>query len=347
MANSQQLEVLHRGAAEWNRWRQEHPNTKIDLHSAELDSARLNGFDFSQADLSGARLRDAKLNQARLVSADLSGASLFAAAMMDCDARAANLIQADLSYAALDRAILSETRLHEARFQASRFERTDFASATFGATVLADVDLRECLNLETCQHQGPSVLSFDTLLRSDRVPRSFLVGCGLPETLIDYLPYLRSSGPIQFYSVFISYATANQAFVERLYQDLHAQGVSCWLALHHMEPGKRIWDQIDQAIKVYDRLLLVLSPESMSSRWVKSEIARARQKEVEQSRRVLFPVTLVPVDELKRWQQFDADLGEDLAKSVREYYIPDFSNWEYAESYNSQFAKLLKALRLA
>ena len=39
---------------------------------------------------------------------------------------------------------------------------------------------------------------------------------------------------------------------------------------------------------------------SMSSPWVKTEIAKARQKEVAQGRRVLFPIALVPFnDELE------------------------------------------------
>ena len=43
------------------------------------------------------------------------------------------------------------------------------------------------------------------------------------------------------------------------------------------------------AIRVHDRLLLILSPESMSSAWVATEIAKARKKEATQKRRVLFP----------------------------------------------------------
>lgn len=37
---------------------------------------------------------------------------------------------------------------------------------------------------------------------------------------------------------------------------------------------------VDEAIRVYDRLLLILSHESMSSAWVKTEVAKAHEKEV-------------------------------------------------------------------
>jgi len=74
--------------------------------------------------------------------------------------------------------------------------------------------------------------------------------------------------------VFISYSTANQDFAERLHADLQARGVRCWFAPHDLEGGKKIHDQIDEAIRVYDRLLVILSRESMSSRWVKTEIEK-------------------------------------------------------------------------
>ena len=76
------------------------------------------------------------------------------------------------------------------------------------------------MGLNACRHLGPSTLDHRTLLRSGPLPLSFLRGCGLPDTLIDYLPSLVNAGPIQFYSCFISYSTANQDFAERLHADL-------------------------------------------------------------------------------------------------------------------------------
>ena len=43
-----------------------------------------------------------------------------------------------------------------------------------------------------------------------------------------------------------------------------------------MQAGKKIHEQIDEAIRIYDRMLLILSEASMSSRWVKTEIAHAQ-----------------------------------------------------------------------
>ena len=54
----------------------------------------------------------------------------------------------------------------------------------------------------------------------------------------------------------------------------------------------------DDAIRVYDRLLLILSRESMSSGWVKTEVKKARQKEITSQRSVLFPIAVVPYGEV-------------------------------------------------
>ncbi|WP_390890484.1 TIR domain-containing protein [Tunturiibacter lichenicola] len=45
-----------------------------------------------------------------------------------------------------------------------------------------------------------------------------------------------------------------------------------------MQAGKKVYQQIDEAIRVYDRLLLILSEDSMQSEWVKTEISSARKK---------------------------------------------------------------------
>ena len=99
-------------------------------------------------------------------------------------------------------------------------------------------------------HSGPSFLDHRTLARSGRLPLQFLRGCGLPDNLIEYLPYLLNEA-IQFYSCFISYSTEDQAFAERLHADLQNNGVRCWFAPHDIRAGKKIHEQIDEAIRLY------------------------------------------------------------------------------------------------
>jgi TIR domain len=133
--------------------------------------------------------------------------------------------------------------------------------------------------LEACTHLGPSIIDHRTLEKSSPLPLSFLRGVGLPDRLIEYLPSI-SNQAFQYYSCFISYSTKDQDFAHRIHADLQNNGVRCWFAPHDIMGGKKIHEQVEEAIKMYDRLLLILSNYSMNSEWVKTEIANARQKEI-------------------------------------------------------------------
>jgi hypothetical protein len=173
---------------------------------------------------------------------------------------------------------------------------------------------------------------------------AFLRGCGFPDTLIDYIPSLVGSA-IQLYSCFISYSTRDQDFANRLHADLQDKGVRCWFAPHKIQGGKKIHEQIDEAIRLYDKLLLILSPDSMSSEWVRTEIANARAREIREKRQMLFPISLVPFDAIRDWKCFDADTGKDSAREIREYYVPDFTNWKADhDAYKRELEKVVTAL---
>jgi hypothetical protein len=150
---------------------------------------------------------------------------------------------------------------------------------------------------------------------------------------------------LEFYSCFISYSTKDQEFADRLYADLQNKGVRCWFAPHDIQAGKKIHEQIDEAIRRYERLLLILSADSMKSPWVKTEIRKARKRETQEKRRILFPVSIVPFTDIRMWESFYADEGMDLAEEIREYYIPDFSNWKNHDSYAEGLKKLLGGLK--
>lgn len=55
----------------------------------------------------------------------------------------------------------------------------------------------------------------------------------------------------------------------------------------------KLYDQIERAIQVHDRLLVVLSENSLQSEWVMTEIRKAREAEKRENRRKLFPIRLV------------------------------------------------------
>jgi len=121
--------------------------------------------------------------------------------------------------------------------------------------------------------------------------------------------------------------------------------VRCWVAPHDIKGGGKIHEQIDEAIRLHDRLLLILSEHSMSSEWVKTEMAKACKRETREGKWVLFPVRLVGFERLRDWESFDADTGKDSAREIREYFIPDFSRWKEHDSYQAALEGLVKGLK--
>jgi len=360
MANPEHLEILKQGVAQWNKWRGEHPDVTPDLSEADLIGADLREARLSRANLLGADLSKADLREANLSGADLSGAFMSGANLFRADLTMSPLVRANL-----EGADLSEAKLRMANLSHSNLNGAGFTAARAGGTHFADVDLSTTMGLESVVHVGPSTIGIDTIYKSrGKIPEVFLRGCGLQDweielvklyqadlgaadltTILYRVSELRSGAPVRYSSCFISYSTKDQEFAERLYADLQAKGVRCWFAPEEMKAGRKVHEQIDEAIRLHDRLLLILSEHSMKSEWVNTEIAKASKREVKDGKRVLFPVRLVGFEVLRDWECFDADTGKDSAREIREYFIPDFSNWKEHDSYRVAFDRLVKDLK--
>ena len=319
------------GIREWNK-RRRADEAVPDLTDADLGDANLSYADLDGANLSYANLSYANLSHADLTEADLRGANLHGVNLRGANLHGANLSEADLSYANLSDAFLSEA---------------DLGDALCATAIFADVDLSEVRGLDSIKHEGPSTVGIDTLfLSKGKIPEGFLRGCGVPDALIvQQRALVGAMEPIQFYSCFISYSTKNQDFAERLHSKMRDMGLRVWFAPEDVQGGKKLHEQIDEAIRVYDKLLLVLSPESMNSEWVRTEIRKARKAEIKEGKRKLFPIRLVDFNKIREWECFDADSGKDLGVEIREFFIPDFSNWKGHDSFEAAFARLLKDLK--
>ena len=113
----------------------------------------------------------------------------------------------------------------------------------------------------------------DTLYRSQgKIPEEFLRGCGMPEDFITYLPSLGGTmQPIQYQSCFISYSSRDEEFARRLHERMRAAKLRVWFAPEDMPGGGKVIEQIDRAIQVNDRLLL-LSEQSLKSERLMPEL---------------------------------------------------------------------------
>ena len=133
--------------------------------------------------------------------------------------------------------------------------------------------------------------------------------------------------------------------MRRLQARMREAGIRVWFAPEDLKGGKKLHEQLFEAIQIHNRLLIVLSEHSIQSEWVMTEIRKARETEKKEKRRKLFPIRLTDFETLRDWTCFDADTGKDLAVEVREYAMPnDFSNWKNHDAFESAFARLKKDL---
>lgn len=323
--------------------------TRADLRRACLEEAILTCADLTSACLYKANLRRAALNESILHHADFREALLAGANLRRTELVGAQLIHGDLTAADLTEANLTAANfqgalLHGTNFSQAIVDEADLSTARLDATILADVDLSTARGLEGCLHEGPSALDPRTLMKSGSLPLPFLRGCGLPETLIASLPSLLNE-PLQRYACFIRYAHHDAGFASRVHDALQRHGVRCWYAPANVQGGKKRYAQREEAIRVDDKVLLVLSEHSMHSAWVKTEIANTRRREVTQQRQILFPMRLVDDETISTWTCVDADTGNDAARAIRAYDIPDFSAWKRHDAFEQAFARLLRALK--
>jgi hypothetical protein len=143
--------------------------------------------------------------------------------------------------------------------------------------------------------------------------------------------------PIQFYSCFISYSSKDQAFAERLHADIQGKVIRCSYAPADLKIGEKIRVGIDESIRTHDKLLLILSKNSVQREWVEKEVQTAKEEERRQKRAVLFPIRLDDAV-MKIESGWPADIR-------RSRHIGEFRRWKDPESYQKAFLRLLKDLK--
>jgi formylglycine-generating enzyme required for sulfatase activity len=92
--------------------------------------------------------------------------------------------------------------------------------------------------------------------------------------------------------VFISYSRRDDIAMRRIVTFLRQQGIKVWVDNEKLIPGTPVWEiEIEKAIKNAPAIVVLLSPDSKNSEWVRREIGLA-----DQHRKRVFPV-LVSGDE--------------------------------------------------
>ncbi|MFH0980738.1 MAG: toll/interleukin-1 receptor domain-containing protein [Planctomycetota bacterium] len=72
--------------------------------------------------------------------------------------------------------------------------------------------------------------------------------------------------------VFLSHASRDRSFATRLAEDIRRHGVPVWFSRTNLMGAQQWHDEIGRALARCDWFAVILSPASVSSRWVKHEL---------------------------------------------------------------------------
>jgi uncharacterized protein YjbI with pentapeptide repeats len=336
-----QTRLWKKGANAWNTWRKRHPKRVPDLsgirisYSSEvyktfdgfnLADAYMTGAYFDGTDFKGADLCRVDAKGTEFRNSDFTGANIQNVPFNDCAFFFCKFNNADLRGTSFDRALLRHTELIGA----------DLTEVGFGETELINSKLTKVKGLASIDHRAPSWLDLATL--SQRLPLAFLRGIGLSDGAIDARTSLGSfSDAIP--SCFISYSALDRPVAEKIYEDLQEIGVRCWFAPHDLPIGAKTLQNIDHQIAHLDKLLLILSANSLRSDWVEDEVSKAFAEERRRQSLVLMPIRID--DEVMTTK-------EAWALKLRDQRnIGDFRSWRKGSNYERLLNRLVRDLRYA
>lgn len=103
-----------------------------------------------------------------------------------------------------------------------------------------------------------------------------------PQTPFEFVGSASEEAP----HIFISYSRSDMPFIQRMVRDLQGRGVNVWVDHVGLKPGTSDWENaLRSAIQSADGIVLVASPASRKSPYVRDELAIARA-----ARRPVYPV---------------------------------------------------------
>ena len=274
MANPEHVAKLKEGAEAWNAWREASDETP-DLSGAEIYGDSLDEYDLRSSDLSGAKLYDVTFQHVHCDDCSFEGAVIYRAAFYDTTIKKCNFRQATIA---------------NTTFGWCSFDQSDFAEATLVDNTFGHLSLRSVRGLDTVEAMSNSI-GIETFFRSGGLPDSFLRGSGIPEAFIQYAASLVGKA-IEYYSCFLSYSSKDDEFARRLYNDLQGKNVRTWFAPEDLKIGDRFRSRIDETIRSHDKLVIILSANSVASDWVETEVESAMERERKEGKEVLFPIAI-------------------------------------------------------
>src|SRR5271157_4605728 len=123
--------------------------------------------------------------------------------------------------------------------------------------------------------------------------------------------------------VFFSYSPGDREFALQLAKEITSRGLRVWMSADELLPGKNPWLTIGKALEDSHALVVLLSPESVKSELLNSELEYALGNENFRDR--VFPVLLRPTKQipwiLKQFEIYKAKIpaGRRILKKFAIY----------------------------
>jgi hypothetical protein len=253
----------------------------------------------------------------------------------NCSFEEAVITEATFHFTDLTSANFREASIALTVFHWSSLNDTDFTNSSLTANTFGDISLNGAVGFASTTSSN-NAIAIGTFFKAGGLPPSFMRNSGVPEEFIQYASSLVGKA-IEYYSCFLSHSSKDDEFTRRLYNDLQGKNIRTWFAAEDLKIGDRFRSRIDESIRIHDKLVIILSANSINSSWVETEVESALEREQKEAKDVLFPIA---IDE----EGFTSN--EPWAADIRrKRHIGDFRKWKSHDDYAAAFDRLVRDLK--
>jgi len=330
----------------WEDFLLDNKGVKPDLRGVKFERSYYKHCDLKDAALDESNSNSVFFRNCSFTMASLAKSSHAHNKLRDCFFNVTNLTAAKFYRCLFVRCHFIRCSMKNLDLSGSFFVNCTFSTNEYLETVTVDETYSQFglvgddLERERDGSSIPDRFSIDmeTVLRSDLFPPGFMKASNFPDSIYREIMGKHRDN-YRMPRCFISHSAKDKRFADKLHSDLMSHGVPCWYAPRDLEIGARIRDGIDSAVRQNEKLILILSKNSIASQWVESEMESAL--EVEKSRGNRTPM-LVPIS----IDGFAMGCEIPWVRMVRrERNIGDFRGWRRDDGYLNSLQILLRDIR--
>ncbi|MEE9129672.1 MAG: toll/interleukin-1 receptor domain-containing protein [Phycisphaerales bacterium] len=124
--------------------------------------------------------------------------------------------------------------------------------------------------------------------------------------------------------VFLCHSSADKDFVRRLAKDLEKETINVWIDEKEILVGDQIRPKVEEGLNASDYLIIVLSPDSVTSPWVERELDAKMIEEIESRKVTVLPLLhrdcdIPPLLKGKHYADFRSDYQRGLRELVARF----------------------------